>query len=252
MRIGRSIFKIVLIIATFVILLSVDSTSYAQDGLLVGTDISVSVDSAIYSKYVWRGFKLDDDPVFQNGLTVDGHGFSLNIWGSMDIDNSDELNSDEFDYTLDYTYEADKYSLSIGHIWYTFPPSDAKSTELYIGGSLNTLLSPSLTWFHDYGDEEDGGGDGDYVVLSLSHSVPVADSGTMFDFGGSLAYNNELFIAGSGGDVSLSAGFTIPLSSKSSFVPTISYSMPYGDMEDEADGAQDSEFFAGLTVSFEL
>ena len=252
MRIGKSMFKVVLATVSLAILLSVSTLSYAQDGVLVGTEISVSADTAIYSKYIWRGFKLDDDPVAQTGVTVGGYGFSLNLWGSMDIDNEDDLNSEEFDYTLDYTFETDEYSISVGHIWYTFPPSDAKSSEIYVGGTYNILLSPTLTWYHDYGDEEDGGGDGDYVLLNLGHSIPFPDSSVTFDLGGSLGYNNELFIEGSGGDVTLSAGLTAPFSSKCTGGLTLSYSMPYGDMEDEADGAQDSEFFAGLTLSFEL
>jgi len=236
----------------FMAVFTLPNFATAQDSVLAGTEINVSADAAVYSKYIWRGFKLDDDPVLQSGATVSGYGLSFNIWGSMDIDNEDTLNSDEFDYTLDYTYETEEYGLSVGHIWYTFPPSDAKSKEFYIGGSYNTVLSPSLTWYHDYGDEEDGGGDGDYILLSLSHSIAIPDSSVSVDLGGSLGYNDELFIAGSGGDVLLSLGSTVPLSSKCTFTPVIAYSMPYGDMEDETDGAQDNEFFGGFSISFEL
>ena len=252
MRIERSMFKVVLTILSFVTVLSFISIANAQDSVLAETELSISADAAVYSKYVWRGFKLDDDPVFQSGATVGVYGLSLNIWGSMDIDNEDGANSEEFDYTLDYTYEAEEYSISIGHIWYTFPPSDAKSTEIYIGGSINTLLSPTLTWYHDYGDEEDGGGDGNYIIFELSHSFALPESAISIDLGGSLGYNDKLFIAGSGGDALLSAGLTVPFSSKCTGGLTMSYSMPYGDMEDEADGAQDSEFFAGISISFEL
>jgi len=225
------------------------SSSVFAKGLLSDNGFSASGSLGVYSKYVWRGFKLDGDPVIQPGFDISGYGVTLSMWSSFDADNKDELNSDELDYIIDYTKDFEKFSLSVGNTFYTFPESDLRSEEFYIGASFSTLLSPSLTIYYDYGDEADGGADGYYIVLSGSHSFVLANDIT-FDLGGSVGYNSELFIAGEGEDVLLSAGFTIPLTENLTFSPMIAYSMPFGDLENEADGNQDKEFYGGFSLGY--
>ncbi len=223
-----------------------------EAGLLDDSDVEVSADLAINSNYMWRGFKLDDDPVIQPGIYVSACGFTASIWGSFDIDADDSLNSDEMDYCIDYTYSFDTVSLSIGHTYYDFPAGDCASKEFYLGAGLDVFLSPALTWYHDYADEDSGGGDGDYVVLDLSHSLPLGESSVTCDLAGHIGYNNELFIAGNGGDIGLSAGLTFPLTDKCSFSPNVNYSIPFGDLEDSDDGNQDDEFYAGVILTFSM
>ncbi|MFQ5680768.1 MAG: TorF family putative porin [Candidatus Omnitrophota bacterium] len=224
--------------------------AYADEGVLKDIPIEVSADIAINSKYIWRGFTLDDDTVMQQGIYISGYGFTASIWGSLDIDAKDDLNSDEVDYSIDYTYETDNFSVSAGHTYYDFPPADTASREFYLGIAANLLLSPSLTWYHDYGDEDSGGGDGDYVVLELSHSLSLGEAPITLDLSGHVGYNNELFINGDGGDVAIGAGLTIPLTEKCAFSPNINYSIPFGDLEDSSDGNQDDKFYGGFTLAY--
>jgi uncharacterized protein (TIGR02001 family) len=237
------------------LIISLYSDSHAQTntGILETTDIQVSSDMGIYSKYIWRGFKLDDDPVMQSGIYTSIKGFTVSVWGSFDIGTDDELASDEVDYAIDYTYEFEDYlSLSLGHTYYDFPPADLFSKEFYIGLGFDVLLSPSLTWYRDYGDEDLGGGDGTYTVLSLSHSLPLGDSPVTLDLSGHAGYNNKLFIKGEGGDTALGIGLTIPLTEKITFNPNINYSMPFGDLKDSEDGNQEDEFYYGFTLAFDF
>jgi len=228
-------------------------------GLLDRYDIplEVSADIAFYSDYVWRGFLLDDDPVIQPGVNLSAYGFSASFWSSFDVITDDALDSDEVDFTLDYTYEHDLFSLSAGHTWYTFPAADTDTQEFYIGGSVNVpifediVLSPGLKWFHDYGDTNDGGALGDYFLLDLGYSIPVADTGISVDLYNSVSYNNEFFINGDGGEYLVSAGLSIPLYKDNVKIsPSISYSVPYGDLSDSSDGNQDDKLFGGATLSF--
>lgn len=221
-----------------------------QTGILEDLPIEFSADIAINSKYLWRGFVLDNDPVMQEGIYLGLQGFTVSIWGSFDIDNDDTLNSDEVDYALDYTKEFDNLSLSLGHTYYDFPATDLSSKEFYLGAGWDAFLSPSLTWYHDYGNEASGGGDGEYIILELDHSLPLGATSLSLDLGGHFGYNDALFIKGNGRDVALSAGLTIPLKAGVTLSPSLNCSLTSGDLKDSNDGNQGDEFYSGLTLSF--
>lgn len=226
----------------------------AEEGILKDTPIEVSTDIAVYSKYIWRGFALDDDPVMQSGVYISGYGIEASVWGSFDIDSDDALDGDEVDYSVGYTYTFDKIeiplSLSAGYTYYDFPPADTNSQEFYLGAGLDVLLSPTFTWYHDFEEEKDGGGKGDYFVAELGHSIPLGEFPVTLDLNGHVAYNHELFIVGDGGDIGLGAGLTLQLAKNASLTPNIGYSIPFGDLEDANDGNQDDEFFGGAIFEF--
>lgn len=118
---------------------------------------------------------------------------------------------------------------------------------------MDSILSPNLTFYYDYGDEDEGGGDGLYLIFEVSHSFPileVGESAVSLDLSSHVAYNHELFIEGDGGDFAIRAGLTIPLNEYATLSPSVNYSVPVGDMEDEDDGGQDDEFYFGSTLSF--
>ncbi|MFH1782058.1 MAG: TorF family putative porin [Candidatus Omnitrophota bacterium] len=229
-------------------------TVFAGEVLLEETDISISSDIGFFSKYMWRGMKLDDDPVMQPGVYISGYGFEVSVWGNIDMDSDDSLTSEEVDYAISYSYSIPEtpVSLSGGFTYYDFPKADSASREWFVGVSLDTILSPSLTLYHDFGEEDSGGGSGDYLYLGLSHSEPIGDSPVSLDLSGGIGYNEELFINGEGGHVNLGAGFTIQLTDICSVSPTVNYDIPFGDMEDEDDGNYDDEFYGGATVAFSL
>jgi hypothetical protein len=227
---------------------------FASEGVLegLGLDIEASATLDFYSQYIWRGFALDTDPVIQPGFSLSGYGFTLSWWGSMDVDNNDNLNSDESDTTIDYTKGFDDFSISLGHTYYDFPGTNSYSREFYAGlGLSNVPLSPALTYYHDYGDENNGGGKGNYLVLDLSHSFSLIDDPEIsLDLGAHVAYNDKLFIAGEGGDYLLSAGLTVPLTKSLTFAPSINYAIPYGDVKDLNDGNQKDRFYAGFSLGY--
>jgi hypothetical protein len=239
------VFALVLFIS-----IGIPVAAFSQDS--VASPVSFSASSGVYSKYVWRGFLLDDDPVLQSGVSGSAYGITGTVWGSMDMANDDELASDEVDYIIDYTYSADSYSLSVGHTYYDFPGYDGSSKEFYVGAGMNVFLSPKLVWYRDYGDEEDGGGDGDYAVMNVSHSLALPNSSMTVDLAGHAGYNDGLFLDGTGWDIGLSAGLGIPLSSKCELAPSVAVSVPYGDLEDEELGNQETEVFAGVLLTFEM
>jgi len=223
-----------------------------------GIEASVSATMDYYSKYVWRGMLLDDDNVLQPGVEVAVGGVTVGFWGSWDVESEDGLSSDEVDGYLDYSFDLgflgedfEKVGMSVGHTWYTFPSANLNAQEYYIGLSYDTLLSPSLTWYHDYSDEASGGADGDYLIGSIGYSVPLSEEyGISLDLGQELGYNDGYFIVGEGGYSLSTLGVSLPLSGSVSMSASVSYSVPLGDLSDNNDGNKDNEFYYGVGLAF--
>lgn len=215
------------------------------------TGLGISGSFDFYSKYVWRGFLLDSDPVIQPGLGISLAGLTLSLWCSFDAAGDDAAMSSEVDYAIDYTYEVAMLSLSVGNTFYFFPEYDSKSMEAYLGIGIAIIGSPALTIFYDYGDEAEGGADGVYTSLDLSHSQPILMDIT-FDIGAHAGYNHEAFISGDGYDIALSGGLTIPLFDGLTIAPSAIYSIPFGDLKEETDGAQEAELYFGTSLGWEF
>jgi len=214
-----------------------------------GLGFSGSIDS--YSQYVWRGFLLDSDPVIQPGVGISFSGLTLSLWCSFDAAGDDASMSSEVDYAIDYTLETEILSFSIGNTYYTFPEYDLKSMEAYLGIGIAVLGSPYLTIFYDYGDEAEGGADGVYASLDLSHSQPILLDIT-FDIGAHAGYNYEAFISGNGYDIALTGGLSLQLFDGLTLAPNVIYSVPFADLKEETDGNQESELYFGASLGWDF
>ena len=215
-------------------------------------DIAVSGTMDFYSQYVWRGFALDTDPVFQPGFSMSGYGFTFTFWSSWDGSNNDAINGDEIDYVFDYTKEFELVKVSLGHTYYDFPGTGSFSKEFYSAFSLTKLpLTPTITFYHDYGNHRQGGGHGQYVTLKLSQSITlIQNPDIVLNLSVVNGYNRHLFIRGNGGNTLLSAGVTVPLTANLSMTPSVNYSLTYGDLKDEDDGNQKNRFYAGVSFAY--
>lgn len=220
-----------------------------EDGVLPELNIEASANFDVYSKYIWRGFTLDTDPVIQPGFNLSGYGLTMSFWGSYDTAQDDASSSDEQDFIIDYTKEFELASVSIGHTYYSFPTADAYSKEWYAGISLPIMFSPSLTYYYDYGKEARGCGHGSYVNLAVSKSLPISEqAGIYLDLGASVGFNNKLFIKGEGGDFTLIGKLTVPLTKGLTMSPMLGYVSPFGDLKDSNDGNQKSRFYTGISL----
>ncbi len=155
------------------------------------TQVSVDVEAALVSSYVWRGYTLADAFAIQPSLTFGfgETGIALNIWGSAAIADRDFYEgADELDFTLTYDLSVgEKASVSLGYIQYTFPsgPDDAGHTEeTFAAFSFDHTLAPSLMLAYDFGLADAfyaslGVGPefeiGDVGVLALGASVAMSD-----------------------------------------------------------------------------
>lgn len=217
-----------------------------------GIDVSVSGGADVFSKYVWRGFLLDNDWVFQPSMTITASGFQVGAWGNFDAEEDDALASNEVDTWVSYSYTFDEmYTVKAGHTYYEFIQADGFSKEWFVGFGLNTLLAPTFTAFFDYGNESQGGGDGEYYAFDVSHSFTLLeDNGVTLDLGGHVGYNHDQYLAGDGYDVLLSAAIGVPLTENLKASVKAAYSIPFEDLEDSAIGNQDKEFYGGASLAY--
>lgn len=225
------------------------------EGLLPKLGVTGSVAMDFYSKYIWRGFALERDPVVQPSTSLSYKGLSFTFWSSWDTDNQDGVNGDEMDFVVDYTKTFDKFSLSVGHTYYDFPGTHGYSREFYVGAGTPTIpltripVSTSLKFYRDYGSTENGGGTGDYLELCLAASrLILKDPGISLDLGLTIGYNHHLFINGDGGQTTMSAGLTIPLVKSLALKPRLNYTIPFADLSASQDGSQKARFWGGFSL----
>lgn len=211
----------------------------------------------LVNKYVWRGQLLTDDPVVQPSVTLGYGDLSLNVWGSIDTTDVNEMGGEdwrlqEVDYTLSYAFApVDGVGMEAGLIYYDFPGTPFDSTqEVYLGMALEDVpLTPSLTVYYDTDEVE-----GFYVSLGISHDVALTERLTAGVSAG-LAwgdedYNDAYFGVTDDGlnDLSVTASLDYALTSTVSVTGFVGYSeLLDSDVEDAVSDA--SHAIAGIGVA---
>ena len=254
--------KLISLIAVVVVLAT--STVALADGL--GVDVSAD----FYSKYVWRGMLLNDDYAFQPGVSTtlgsDFGDFTFGVWGSMDMTefSGQQGQFTEVDYYIDYTVAlTDTISGSFGYIYYDFPETEDKyaglgnTSEVYLGVSFDTILSPSVTWYMDV-DNYDGAS---YVAMSVGHTFEEAfaltdDMPVDIELGAGLGYGNSQFNEGyfgvsDGGMTDTSFSIALPFEVGSmSVTPSFNWtSIVDGDLRDKGGyAAENDQFYTGISL----
>ncbi|MDD4894622.1 MAG: hypothetical protein PHW54_04830 [Candidatus Omnitrophica bacterium] len=242
-----------------VFFLGLSANAFAETektGLLSDLKVEVSGGLSVFSQYIWRGFIMDRDAVLQPEVYVSTPAtkfgkLKVGMWVNEDLQNSDNLNSDEFDYIIDYTYDFKHLSVSLGHTYYDFTGINKFSREFYAGISFPSLfLSPSVYYYRDYGNHNSGGGLGNYTVINGAYSLPfvLKGYGLSLDLSGHVGFNHNLFMDGDGGDVAWKIGLTMPLTKNLKFTPNVNYSIPFGDLARESRGNQKARFYGGGTL----
>lgn len=214
---------------------------------------------SLYSQYVWRGFELSRDSlVIQPSMTLSYKGVSVNVWQNIDTDpwstsgsgSSDNLN--ETDITFAYGWEFGKWSTELGYIWYALDQA-YDSHEIYLSASYDTVLSPSLTIYREFGHYP-----GTYITLGLSHSVPLRGNLSL-DLGAELSYldsDDEGAYADPGDPddeysafhtVLLSAAIPVPVNKYVTISPELYVSLPLSD--DASDLISDTGMHQGREVN---
>lgn len=151
--------------------------------------VSLSGEVAFLNMYVWRGIRLTDGPVMQPSATLTVGGFYANVWANVDLDdvNGNEYKFNEVDFTANYSQGIGPVSLFGGVIYYTFPNTDFDSTmEVFVGASLETPLSPTVTVYRDIDLIE-----GFYVNFAVSHEIPIEGTDGVINLFANASWSDE-------------------------------------------------------------
>ncbi|MEW6569943.1 MAG: hypothetical protein AB1390_02025 [Nitrospirota bacterium] len=221
----------------------------------------------IMSNYVWRGQKLSNSWVIQPSVGITYGNFGANIWANYDTDREEVTSGEETghgeitetDFTVNYAFSMDKFTFTIGYIFYAFDGAN-DTQEVYLSANYDTLLNPTVTVYYDY-DE----GNGAFAIASVGHSFEVP-KGMSLNLGASASYNIKNNIMGfdeNGDDFSnfyngeISTSLNIPIYKGLSLTPKLAYSFPLSDDAEEAisgisDDGDEDVFYGGLnlTLSF--
>lgn len=280
MIISRCRVKFPLILAVFVLSLSLVSFCYAQETEqpvsppeettqpaeeATAERPTVNVNVSFYSQYIWRGYELSHNSfVMFPTVTVGYKGFYLNWWGDIDTDYAgrpDGLQCWEQDYLLWYTNSWKKLNYTIGYIYYHTMP--AHTQEIWVALGLAIPLNPTFSAWRDIEHTESM-----YYNLALSHSFPIPKDRVCWkydlslDVGGWVGYYDQDEYWGATNDYSawhdgnVWAGLKVPLSDVCSITPKIQYSFPLSDKANDNikglsfDG-NDSQFvYGGLILDY--
>jgi hypothetical protein len=246
-----------LLVAVLAILTLWTESYFAED------KIAFDFSAYYYGKYIWRGQNLDDDIVFQPGVSASYNGLTAGIWGNMELTKINDCRNEftEFDYSLDYSSDVPGLSgvgYSVGLIYYNFPNTNVQDTlEAHCGFSFDLPLSPSVKWYLDLDEAE-----GSYVSLGIEHSieevfkigpdVPVTmEAGASLGWG-SGSYNKYYWGTDQAklNDLVLSASFPFEVAGWT-VTPSVNYiTLVSDDIRDtDAYGTSSDYFFAGIGAS---
>lgn len=157
------------------------------------------VDNTMASKYVSRGNRDSDGPVWQPAASASWWDLTAYVWANMDLtDDAGSRNRfTEVDLGIKYTKTISNFNLLLGAVNYQYPNTDSAATsELYAGVGYRCWFNPMVTVYQDVDDSR-----GQYVTLRLEHTFPgtwepwkgvTADTVVATGVGyGSAAYNQS-------------------------------------------------------------
>jgi len=227
--------------------------------------LDVDAELPLYSKYVWRGMTNTDDYVLQPSLLIGIFGFQLGVWTNMDLTdiNDDEGEFKEIDYTLGYKLGLAIIELGAGFIHYQYPeiPRD-DTTEFYISGKVNILLSPSLVIYQDI-DHYKGG----YWAASVGHGFGLGESAKIdvtaglglgsknyiegyFPVDPGLPWDPEFSTGTSATDYYIDAKLPFHPIPFLTIAPSVTWTALLGDAKDSVAAVPDDLVYAGRTSAF--
>ncbi|MBZ0156734.1 MAG: hypothetical protein K8I29_11080 [Alphaproteobacteria bacterium] len=229
--------------------------------------VTGSATVGVFNRYIFRGYEIGTKSVvIQPALTVAFKGFAASFWGTIDSDEhptqsfvpdrEGRKSFNETDFTLSYTYDIGKLSLTGGYIYYA-TKYVSETEELFVTAAYDTLLKPTLSVYRDISSFP-----GTYVNLAIAHSFGIMKDITL-DLGASAGYfsgDDDAFRSEGGTgkkyeafhDGMVKAGLTVPVAKNMALQPVVQYWFPLSDKAERhgynPNGHLDDTLVTGLNV----
>ena len=224
--------------------------------------LAVEVRTDFFSDYVFRGLRLNKDPVFQPSVNVGYKQLTATIWGNLETtdiyDSKGEFT--ELDWILDWSDNSpiEGVCYSVGLVHFDYPNTefeDQDTTEFYVGLNFDFFLNPSFKANFDLDEAE-----GVYLQFGLSHSVEqivkLGNTPVGMEIAANLGWGDDSCnryysdIAGAHlNDLTLTLAFPIELKGNWSIIPSLNYAtlIDRDIRKANAYGSNDN-FFTGISV----
>jgi hypothetical protein len=218
-----------------------------------------TLESSVYSQYVWRGMLPTNGPVLQNSATVLWRGAHLNLWTNLDLNSANGRRGkfNEVDFDAGYDRSIEKATFSAGMIRYTFPNTPfGATTEVYAGAALAVKLHPAVKAYYDV-----DGIRGAYVTFDVSHSVALPKPHPQVSWSvdlavgagwGSSGYSRSYFGVHQQGMMDFHPGLGVPvgLGKRWRVTPRLSYAALARERLRNCGIPASHGFVAGVTVGY--
>lgn len=219
------------------------------------SNLSLNLSTDLNSDYMWRGLNLYDgmsvQPSADANYDLGAMGnIGVNVWAHLSAEggNSAAEKFTEIDYTAHWDIAFNDFSLSLGHLWYTYPRSSDNiedSKEVYFSIGHNCELNPYISVFHDY-DEYDN----QYYEFGLSHTFETNSLGQGFNTTpyAAIGYatNADKVYNDDSGFTHVAIGTSFDFQTGDLTVsPNINYNF-------EIDDNTDNEFWIGISLGYPL
>ncbi len=215
-------------------------------------DFEGSASLDVFDKYLWRGINLNDSAaVTQGAAEISTRGFTLGVWTNAQLESNDAYDSgeiNEVDLSIDYSFDVnDLVSVSVGNVTYILLDGIDDTNEAYLGVTMNTLLTPTVTAYWDWDQAEKTGA---FYTAAISHTFEPNDFAAI-NLGALISYNNESDYSiadySDWHNYELNASSDLKVTEALTVTPSILYSSP---ISDDAKDTIDSEWLAGVNVTY--
>ena len=129
---------------------------------------SFVVENSLGSKYVSRGVRNSDGPVWQPAASASCMGFTAFAWANLDLSDDGGVRNrfTELDLGIEYAHSFGDLNLLAGYVNYQFPNIATPTTsEIYGGVGYKCWFNPMLTLYQDIDQSR-----GQYVTLTMEHA----------------------------------------------------------------------------------
>jgi len=134
--------------------------------------LDIDASMAMKSQYAWRGMVRNTEAVMQPTVGIGLLGLQLEYFGSMDMSDMHNMQSqfNESEWTLGYELGLPFLSFGAGIKRYSFPNTiEPGTSEVFLQAQAHVLFSPSLTLYQDIDEYK-----GTYWDASVQHKVAVS------------------------------------------------------------------------------